>query len=559
VLLLLLALFQDDLQAALDEAVQAGRPRVVLAAGVHRLPPRQGRWCLSLRDAQDLEIDARGAELLITDPAKGGLEFSRCRNIRLRGLTLCHELPPFTQGRVEAVADEEKSVDVRIDVGYPGIEGRAAGYVFDPSTRRIKAGSIDLGPERVERLEDGMYRLRYAQKSGVVVGDLMAFRGHGVTDIYLGACSGMTIEDVTILSGGGFCVHEDGGGGGNRYRYSVTYGPKPPGATAAPLLACNADAFHSSGVRKGPTLEGCLFEGMGDDGVPIHGSYALIVESRSRSLIATEGVLREGDPLRLFNPDGGFAGEAKVTSIRQVKDFAVAARSRFHGFADLTRSRFVEVVTEPAMAAGFDWQASNPAALGSGFVIRNNVIRNHRARGILIKADDGIIEGNTIEGSTIAGIVLAPELWWREACYSRNVVIRNNTISRCGTASMGPWTAQAGALSVTAESKPGAEPGHRQIVIEDNRFLENDGVNLLLQAVDGALVKGNRFERPDQAATRRGSGRQLDPGALIWVSDCRNIRLEGNKVANPGAAMSTLIGVGPRTTALVGRETGIER
>lgn len=487
------------------------------------------------------------------------MEFSRCRNIRLRGLSLRHDVPPFTQGRVVAVADHEKSVDVRIDEGYPGIEGLAAGYVFDPTTRRIKAGSVDLGPEHVDRLEEGLYRLRYADRSGVIAGDLMAFRGRGVTDLYLGGCSGMVIEDVTIRHGGGFCVHEEGGEGGNRYRYSVTYGPKPPGATAAPLLACNADAFHSSGVRKGPTLEGCLFEGMGDDGIPIHGSYSLIVESRPKSLIATDGVLREGDPLRLFNPDGGLAGEAKVASIRRLGDFSVAGKSRFHGFEDLARRRFVEVVTEPPLAAGFDWLASNPSALGSGFVIRNNVIRNHRARGILIKADDGVIEGNTIEGSTIAGIVLAPEPWWGEACYSRNVAIRNNTISRCGTASMGPWTAQAGVLSVTAESKPGAEPGHRGIVIEDNRFVENEGVNLLLQAIDGALVKGNRFVRPDRSPSRRGSARQIDPGALIWVSGSRDVRFEGNKVTDAGAALTTGIGVGPGTTALVGRDTGLER
>jgi hypothetical protein len=354
-------------------------------------------------------------------------------------------------------------------------------------------------------------------------------------------------------------VHEDGGEGGNRYRYTVTYGPKPQGAAEAPLLSCNADSFHSSGVRKGPVLEGCLFEGMGDDGIPIHGSYALIVESRPGFLVATDGVLRQGDPLRLFNPGVGFAGEAKVVSIRPLGEFSVAGKSRFHGFSDLSHHRFVEVRTDPPLAAGFDWLASNPAALGSGFVIRKNVIRNHRARGMVVKADDGLIEGNTIDGSTISGIVLAPEPWWREACFCRKVTIRNNTIRRCGTASMGPWTQQAGALSVTAEIEPGAEPGHRQIVIEDNRFIENDGVNLLLQAVDGAVVRGNRFEWPDQSATLRGSARGIDPGALIWVSDCRNVLFEGNKVTHAGAALGKGVGVGPGTMNLIGRESGVER
>jgi polygalacturonase len=221
--------------------------------------------------------------------------------------------------------------------------------------------------------------------------------------------------------------------------------------------------------------------------------------------------------------------------------------------------RFVEVVTDPVLPAGFDWPASNPAALGSGFVVRNNTIRHHRARGILIKADDGLIEGNTIDGSTIAGIVLAPELFWREACYSRNVTIRNNTIRRCGTATAGPWTSQAGALSVTAEVQPGSKPGHRNIVIENNRFIENDGVNLLLQAVDGVRVKGNRFERADQAATRRGSNHRIDPSALIWLSGCANVRFEDNRVSEPGSALSRLIGLGPETTHVSGLEDGVRR
>lgn len=560
-----------SVQRAFDDAVRAGRERLVIPPGTYRLPPTDGLWSLTIRNAKDLQIEATGAEFLISDLRKGGLQFFRCRNVRLTGLSIRHETPPFTQGRIDAIADDELSYDVRLHDGYPAdfdnaslFPVRPTGYVFDSRTRQWKAGTIDVTADRVERLGDRKFRLHFPRKSGAslhaaAVGDLIAFRGRGFTDIHLGSCAGMRIENVTIRHGGGFCVHEEGGDGGNFYRYAVTYGPTPTGATEAPLMACNADAFHSSGVRKGPTLDGCSFEGMGDDGIPIHGAYALVVESREKSWVTTDGVLREGDPVRLFDPDGAPAGESKVTSIRRLPDYAPSGRSRFKGFEDLPSRRFVEIVADPSLPAGFDWQASNPAALGSGFVVRNNVIRNHRARGILIKADDGLIEGNTIDGSTIAGIVLAPELFWREACYSRNVTIRNNTIRRCGTATSGPWTSQAGALSVTAESKPGAKPGHRRIAIENNRFLENDGVNLLLRAVDGAVVTGNRFERPGQAVARRGAGHKIDFSALIWVSDCRNVRFDGNVVASPGNGCKTWLGVGPNVVDLAGAATGIVR
>ena len=343
----------SSLQRAFNAAIRAGTTKLVIPAGTYRLPVPQGVFSLLVRDAKDLEIDARGAEIVIGDPLKGGLQFFRCRNVKLRGLSIRHDLPPFTQGRIVAIAPDEKSLDVKIHEGYPAPEETwPAAYVFDPKTRLWKAGTIDLSPQRVEPLEKGLFRLHFRGKCGrsvhpVEVGDLLAYRGRGLTDLHLGACSGITVEDVTIRNGGGFCVHEDGGEGGNRYRYRVTYGPKPPGATEAPLLSCNADAFHSSGVRKGPTLEGCLFEGMGDDGIPIHGAYSLIVESREKSWVATDGVLREGDPLRLFNPDGGPAGEGKVVSIRRLQDYSPTEKSRFHGFADFSKQRLLERCRKP--------------------------------------------------------------------------------------------------------------------------------------------------------------------------------------------------------------------
>lgn len=549
-----LLMLQDpgSIQRAIDDAVQSKKSSVVIPPGVYRMPSPSSPWCLLLRDARDLDIDATGVELVLVDRSKGALQFLRCSNIRLRGLSIRHETPPFTQGRIDAVDD--RTLDVTIHDGYfSDLAAPFPGYVFDPRTRGWKPGCTDLEIERVERRGDRKFRLQLHHKvDGVEAGDLVAFRGKGLPEIHLAGCASMSIEDVTIRHGAGFVVHEDGGEGGNRYRYKVTFGPTPDGATESPLLSSNADAFHSSGVRRGPTLEGCSFEGMGDDGIPVHGAYALMVDSN----VATDGVLRVGDPLRLFDVDGGPAGEAKVTGLRRV-DFTPAKQSRYKGFADLSKARFVEVTTDPPLKAGFDWLASNPASIGSGYVIRNNTIRNHRARGILLKAENGLVEGNTIEGSTTAAIVLAPELFWREACYSRNVVIRNNTIRRCGTATAGPWTPQAGILTVTAQVKPGTAPGHRNIVIENNVFEDNNGINLLLQAVDGVKVVGNRFVRPGQADGLRGSGLKMDAGSLIWLSNCRNVQFDGNVVENRGTRTVKLVGVGPEVHDATGVDSGV--
>lgn len=44
----------------------------------------------------------------------------------------------------------------------------------------------------------------------------------------------------------------------------------------------------------------------------------------------------------------------------------------------------------------FDNFIANPGHTGSGFELRNNTIMNNRGRGMLVKAGNGIVEGNTV-------------------------------------------------------------------------------------------------------------------------------------------------------------------
>ena len=559
-----------SLQKGIEAAWKAGLKRIVVPAGIYRPASPGGRFYLAFADLADFEIDARGATLLRADPTKGGIEFLRCRNVALRGLALANETPPFTQGAIAAVDPKGLWYEVRIDQGYPAafddpkfFPAAPTGYLFDPATRQWKPDSQDFYCTRAERRGPDLFRIhfdrpRMPDAENVALGDLMAFRGNGRTDIYVGRCSGMRIEGVAIRSGGGFCIHEDGGEGGNRYTYTVTYGPKPQGADAAPLIACNADAFHSSGVRRGPTLEGCLFEGMPDDGIPIHGAYAMVVEADGATLtVCTVGdnFFRAGDPLRLFDPEGGFAGEAVVQAVGPAQGFQPKVRTTRERYKNSTR--FFRLTLDRALPARFECLVSDPAANGSGYVVRNNVIRNHRARGMLLKADDGLVEGNIVEGSTIAGIVLAPELWWNEACYSRNVVLRGNTVRRVGYATVGPWTGQAGAITVLGEGKGAGRPGHRRLVIENNTIADCDGVNLLVTSAQDVRVAGNRFVRPMTRPTRRGADHGLDTGALVWLGDCRDVRFEGNTVVEAGPCLHTLVGAAPTAEDVSGLPEGI--
>lgn len=548
------------LPRALEIAVKSGAKKIIIAPGVYPV-----RSTLEFRNLTNLTIEAKGVTLLRLLPTVRGLDFVHCHGLVLRGLRLQCAVPPFTQGRVEKLDDAGQWLELRVDAGYPtNYFGRGStGYFFDPKTEQWKTGTYDFGFSRAEDLGGGRFRLHGSlgpAPRACAVGDRMAFRGPDAADILVAGCSAMRISEVVIRHGSGFCIHEDGGEGGNFYSYSVTYGPKPPGATAEPLISANADAFHSSGVRHGPTLEGCRFEGMCDDGVPIHGFYALVLAAAKTELVvARGGFFRSGDPLRLFDQHGALLGEANVVSNRLERDYRGPPLPKGELMRVFGESRDCWRITldHPLPPATRFCRISTPSANGSGYTIRRCIIRNHRARGMLLKADHGLVEDNVIEGSTIAGLIIAPEYGWNEACYSRDVIVRGNTIRRCGEATNGPWDNRPGAVNIAGEGQgKGLAYGHQRIVIEKNIFEDNAGVNLLVHGAQDVAISGNRFVRPQQRATQHGRD-HYDPATLIWLDACEGVRLAANSVTQRGAFGTNFVGVTRTALHIAGAYEGV--
>ena len=213
----------------------------------------------------------------------------------------------------------------------------------------------------------------------------------------------------------------------------------------------------------------------------------------------------------------------------------------------------------PVIPAGS--RLSTPDTAGSGFVVRNCVIRNHRARGFLIKADDGLIENNLIEGSTVAGLIATPQFGWNESCYSRNLTIRNNTF-RSNSYSTGvtkPESYVLGAVNIKSDapSKGPAGYGHQNIRILGNVFENQDGTNLHIDNAQDVLVEGNRFIRPQWNPSDRGRALGYHPEALISIDKVERVTFRNNRVESPGPYLKTLIEVGPDATDVTGVDDGV--
>ncbi len=174
---------------------------------------------------------------------------------------------------------------------------------------------------------------------------------------------------------------------------------------------------------------------------------------------------------------------------------------------------------------------------------------------MLLKADDGLVEGNLVDGSTIAGIVLAPEpLYWNEADYAHHVVIRNNTVRTTGYQSTGPWMNQAAGIAITGE---GAGIGHDDIVVENNRVEDMPGAAVQIDHAQRVVVRGNTFVRPNQSNCLNGKDHGVKQKSVISLNLCRDIRLEGNTVSGRGPFGDVLVSVSPTARNVQGQDSGV--
>lgn len=543
----------SDIQKQIDDALAAGKNELTIQPGEYRLPVKPHRPQLLLKGVKDFTLIGEGVTV-IAGSLDQALKLEDCQNVEIRGLTIDYDPLPFTQGVVVDMAEDNTWADVKIDAGYPAAvedKGRRA-IVYDADTRQVKPGAWSRHGVTVSPKEDGVARLSWGRPmvDTITVGDPISLTQKTITPhgLFLERSSNCTLRNVTLHSSTSFGFFEVHGGGNKYLGCKINPGPPPAGATAPRLLATVADAFHSKHTTQGPTVEDCVFDTMGDDGIAINGQYVLVVSGEGNKLILSpqrEMPFYVGDRVHGVSTTGQPTEDVKVVSINPIpEDQAVDAKAiqekhypemRLAG--DFFKKSFEVILDSPLAVKEGDLIAS-PDRNGSGFVVRNNILWNTRARGVLIKASYGVIEGNTVEHASLAGIVLCPETrFWQEADYSKNVVIRNNTVRDVGIGAINPGMIQAGAITICAEGdgkKPGPAGGHRDIVIEGNRVENANGVNLMITSASDLAVLNNTFVNPHPVKGGSGGSYGVDPTAVIWITESSDITLKGNKVENPG-------------------------
>jgi hypothetical protein len=280
----------------------------------------------------------------------------------------------------------------------------------------------------------------------IEIGDRLVLTIRSGSAIRMNDCENVRIEDVTFLAAPGCAYLGRYMRGDNYYRYTIKPGPPPAGASEPRLISTCADGLNIAFATKGPTIEGCRFSFMGDDFVNLHGATFVVVDRKAATeLLVAWPYSREY--LATVNPQGAI--------VRRLRpgDYAVLQTARLTGF-DPIRERTAEHVemihrvwprnergrgtvfrltlAEPLSAEPGDF-LDIPASNAPGFVIRDCLFEDHRARGLRIMASHGVIERNTFRRLKMSAITLGAEYeFWREAGWVEDVTIRDNTIEDVG-------------------------------------------------------------------------------------------------------------------------------
>lgn len=546
-----------DVQALVNAAVQNRQPVLKLPAGTFVLPK------LDVKGAQGLTIDGTGTTLVFSDHKANGIGVSQCKGITLRGLTVDYNPLPFTQGTVTAKAPDQSWIEFDVHDGYPDLASEylvPQCHIFHATRVEWKREAPDLYARKTLAVTPRHGRLEARAGTpyfaSVELGDRVVLNKRSGNAIKFWDSEDITVEGVTILASPGCALICRYVKGTNRFQYDIRRGPTPPGAIQPRLMSSDADGFNYAYSPKGPVLENCNFSFMGDDSVNLHGPTLLVVATPSPTEILAahpygpepvHKVIQPGHTARLLRlPTYAVAGQVPIASCTcepQSTPPYLEAIGKFWPRNEPGRGCVYRFLLREPLAARVGDCLDVPEINAPDFVIRNNYFHDHRARGIILGASRGLVEGNAIERTKQIAIKIDPGyVYWREAGWVSDVMVRNNRIVDVAASpdNGGRNKFALGAISVAGQTEDPRNPeplfaGNAHIAIESNLVDGCSVAGIWVRCARDVTIRGNTLRHVMYGAKPdTGADQGVDLRDPVDVRGVEGTVLEGNQVAEVG-------------------------
>lgn len=480
-------------------------------------------------------IEAYGVTLYV-DGFMEPITICGCHDFEIKGLSLDMKRRAYSSGSVVKVGNGYFDVLFKPNQDLLCKKSAAPRFFFYDKrngniTHHISANPISN--KKVSSPQEGVLRYRYNIDDSFEGCDInVAHSWHSRPAIFINESQNIRITDVKIHShpGMGVVAHRSKDMFFNRLMVVPAAGE---------LLSTNTDATHFVSCEGKVRFENCFFDGQGDDSLNIHSFFLTIIE-KSRF---TPAELAENNYVKEFSDGLTFTRDANYTASnadidrpsffmgdRNAKGYCYTIgprpRSGTHSqkldhpnpgdILNLVRLDTLSVVGEYHVLSVY----CDPHDSTSTVMLDHDIppeidlykfvnqtqrasldfvschIRNHLARGILIRTRDTLIESCSFERCFNSAIHIASEIFWHECGASENITIRNNRMYRCSEPNGISKKSVSGISIYSGGSKNGApcEGGviHKNISITDN-IIHNSGTNHSISAcgVDGLTICRN--------------------------------------------------------------------
>lgn len=492
-----------------------------------------------------------------------GFFLDKCENFRLKDFSVDFNPLPFVQGTITEVRKNGRELVVKLHKGYPRAHsffttGNVSGVlIFDGKTRKFKPGVYE-NYYRCEIIDKDTYLCKNAAYAEwnidqIRKGDMAAFGFRSICAFRMERCSKFLLENLTVYSAPGMAYYSMYSKDHRYNNIKIIRGEKPAGATEERLLSAVADGFTHRYALTGPVLENSEFSFMGDDSINISSHIHPIVKIEGRTVTIAarypdmrlellSGVLNDKSTA-VFASYGTWeiAAAPKLAASKPCKGDDKLVSEEFkkcwrlrpkQSFYELTLNEDLPANVKVGDGVYF------PDMNGKGFVIRNNYFHDHRAVGLRLMAEDGLVENNRFEHIAFGAIELACSMGvWLESGWSRNIIIRNNKIRSVNEHPRN--NDHIAAIASRVEYRgfvPEKYPHcHENIVISGNTIEDTFGDGISLVGAKNVTVENNTVTNYNTVPSEnRGINENLVAGYGICVQQSGKVDIKNNNISEPG-------------------------
>lgn len=463
-----------------------------------------------LEDARHFRLTGPGATIVYRGKM---IEvcLDRCEDIRISDLRFDYHRPTVSEFAVAAEGDGYVDLKIHKDSQYRIDHGQITWQGEGWSYQTGLAQELDLKTDEVWRRRDPLkgltfeelkpYLVRARGKHGMKPGRVYQLRNthRDGAGVFTRRSKNITWKNVTFhyLHGMGLV---------NQFSENLTFDSVTiaPDEKSGRTTAGWADGIQVSGCRGKIRVKNCVFTGLHDDAINIHGTYLRVVEQLSDTKIKVRFMHNQTFGFMAFNP----GDEIEFVRWDSLKTFGPNTVKT----AELINpTDMVLTLAKPVPSDIREMDAVENVTWTPEVEIRGCTVKRIPTRGFLVATRRKVlVEDNDFHRTHMSAILVAGDAksWFESGCV-RDMTIRGNRFLRCAEP----------VVNLNPQNSVSNDAVHRNVRVENNTFLLRRGTAVRAKSTGGLRVTGN---------TLYADGK-IDDRSAVQTTDSSDVKVQGNR------------------------------